>query len=71
MLDIEGTVAPISFVYEVMYPYAKKKLTAYLEKHWATAELQAELVQLQDAVSSLSCPLCTLHCSSLRLISFL
>ncbi|KAL3130630.1 hypothetical protein ABBQ38_008024 [Trebouxia sp. C0009 RCD-2024] len=47
VLDIEGTVAPISFVYDVLFPYAKKQLTAYLEKHWESAELQAELQQLQ------------------------
>ena len=53
MLDIEGTVAPISFVYEVMFPYAKKQLRSYLQKHWQSHELQAELQQLQAAVSSL------------------
>lgn len=51
VLDIEGTVAPISFVHEVMFPYAKKHLKAYLGKHWASQELQAELHQLQAAVS--------------------
>ena len=53
VLDIEGTVAPISYVYEVMFPYAKKQLGAYLQKHWQSHELQAELQQLQAAVSSL------------------
>ena len=50
VLDIEGTVAPISFVYDVMFPYAKKQLQSYLEKNWASAELQAELKQLQAEV---------------------
>ena len=53
MLDIEGTVAPISFVYEVMFPYAKKKLGAYLEQNWESAELQAEVLQVQAEVSCL------------------
>ena len=53
MLDIEGTIAPISFVYDVMFPYAKKQLRAYLQSHWQLSELQAELQQLQAAVSSL------------------
>ena len=53
VLDIEGTVAPISFVYEVMFPYAKKQLTAYLQNHWESHELEAELQQLQAAVSPL------------------
>ena len=51
VLDIEGTVAPILFVYEVMFPYAKKQLRSYLQKHWQSRELQAELRQLQAAVS--------------------
>ncbi|KAA6421349.1 MAG: putative bifunctional methylthioribulose-1-phosphate dehydratase enolase-phosphatase E1 1-like [Trebouxia sp. A1-2] len=47
VLDIEGTLAPISFVYDVMFPYAKKKLQSYLEKNWDTAELRSEVQQLQ------------------------
>lgn len=51
VLDIEGTVAPISFVYDVMFPYAKKKLRCYLEKNWDSAELRDEVKQLQAEVS--------------------
>ena len=51
VLDIEGTVAPISFVYDVMFPYAKKKLRSYLEKNWDTAEMQHEDQELQAEVS--------------------
>lgn len=29
--DIEGTVAPISFVVEVLFPYAKARLRSHLE----------------------------------------
>ena len=29
--DIEGTVAPISFVAEVLFPYAKARLRSHLE----------------------------------------
>jgi len=34
LLDIEGTTSPIAFVYEVMFPYARRELDAYLETHW-------------------------------------
>lgn len=47
VLDIEGTVVPISFVYDVMFPYAQKKLQSYLEKNWDTAEMRSEVQQLQ------------------------
>ena len=50
VLDIEGTVAPISFVHEVLFPYAQKKLRSYLTTHWHTPEFQAELKQLQAEV---------------------
>lgn len=63
VLDIEGTVAPISFVYDVLFPYAKKHLTAYLEKRWDSPELQAELRQLQAEVSSclVTCTVCSTY----------
>lgn len=44
-------MAPISFVYDVMFPYAKKKLRSYLEKNWDTAEMRCEVQQLQAEVS--------------------
>lgn len=33
LFDIEGTVAPISFVHEVLFPYAKEKLPAFIQKN--------------------------------------
>lgn len=32
LFDIEGTIAPISFVHEVLFPYSKAKMRGYLEK---------------------------------------
>ena len=32
LLDIEGTTTPISFVYDVLFPFARKQLNAYLPK---------------------------------------
>ncbi|KAF6805183.1 2,3-diketo-5-methylthio-1-phosphopentane phosphatase [Colletotrichum sojae] len=34
LLDIEGTVCPISFVKDVLFPYAVDKLPATLDGHW-------------------------------------
>jgi enolase-phosphatase E1 len=45
LLDIEGTTTPIDFVYQVLFPYARKHLRAYLATHWN--EVPNELAQLQ------------------------
>ncbi len=34
LLDIEGTVAPIAFVTDVMFPYIRKHVAAYLRSNW-------------------------------------
>lgn len=39
VLDIEGTTTPISFVYDVLFPYARQHAQAYLKAHWGEAEL--------------------------------
>ena len=31
VLDIEGTTTPIAFVYDVLFPFARTRLSAYLE----------------------------------------
>ncbi len=46
LLDIEGTTSSISFVYDVMFPFARKHFADYLEKHWDSDPVQ-------DAVSML------------------
>lgn len=34
LLDIEGTVSPVAFVYDVMFPYARQHVAGYLESGW-------------------------------------
>ncbi|KAF5136667.1 hypothetical protein MHUMG1_04310 [Metarhizium humberi] len=34
VLDIEGTVCPITFVHDVLFPYALRALPQYLDLHW-------------------------------------
>ncbi len=41
LLDIEGTTSSVSFVYDVMFPFARRELEAYLENAWRTPECQA------------------------------
>lgn len=38
VVDIEGTTTPISFVYEVLFPFARQHLGAWLEANIATAK---------------------------------
>ena len=34
LLDIEGTTCPVSFVSDVLFPFAKKELSRYIKQHW-------------------------------------
>ncbi|MEP7184201.1 MAG: acireductone synthase [Rhodanobacter sp.] len=38
--DIEGTTSSISFVRDVLFPYARKRLPAFIETHGDTPEVQ-------------------------------
>jgi 2,3-diketo-5-methylthio-1-phosphopentane phosphatase/methylthioribulose-1-phosphate dehydratase len=51
ILDIEGTTTPISFVKDILFPYAAKKVEAYLRANWDTEEtkLDVELLLKQAA----------------------
>ena len=39
LLDIEGTLAPITFVSETLFPYARAHVEEYLSSGWGTAEV--------------------------------
>lgn len=41
LLDIEGTTSSISFVYDVMFPFVRRELDAYLRGHWGEPALAA------------------------------
>ena len=34
LLDIEGTTCPVSFVSDVLFPFAKKELSRHVKRHW-------------------------------------
>ena len=34
LLDIEGTISPVAFVYDVMFPFIRENVASFLEEHW-------------------------------------
>src|SRR6185369_9659445 len=48
LLDIEGTTTPISFVHEVLFPFARRRLHAFLEAHQSRQDVIRDLKQLAD-----------------------
>ncbi|MCP9793446.1 acireductone synthase [Vulcanococcus limneticus Candia 3F8] len=47
LLDIEGTTCPVSFVAEVLFPYARQRLGSYLQEHGDDPAIQG-LIQAVD-----------------------
>ncbi|XP_027355115.1 probable bifunctional methylthioribulose-1-phosphate dehydratase/enolase-phosphatase E1 isoform X1 [Abrus precatorius] len=52
VLDIEGTTTPISFVTEVLFPYARQNVGRHLSMTYDTPETQADLKLLRSQVQS-------------------
>jgi enolase-phosphatase E1 len=46
LLDIEGTVAPVTFVYDVMFPFVREQLGLFLESRWTDDQVQAAVALL-------------------------
>lgn len=46
LLDIEGTVTPVAFVYNTLFPYARAHGPAFLKKHWHDDSLREARKQL-------------------------
>jgi len=46
LLDIEGTTTPVDFVYKTLFPYASRKLEAFLLEHFSDRETQKMLADL-------------------------
>ena len=47
LLDIEGTTTPMSFVYDVLFPYARARLSTYLRAHASEDALRDVLATLR------------------------
>ncbi|GAB9469822.1 hypothetical protein Gpo141_00007088 [Globisporangium polare] len=61
LLDIEGTTTPITFVHDVLFPFAKNNVESFLKDTWASATTQANVTALreqaqQDATDGVSSP---------------
>jgi enolase-phosphatase E1 len=48
LLDIEGTITPITFVHEVLFPYARAYVKDYLALHFDAAEAVGDLAKLRQ-----------------------
>jgi enolase-phosphatase E1 len=46
LLDIEGTVAPISFVHDVLFPFARDHVRDYLVQHSTAPEVREDIAAL-------------------------
>jgi len=52
LMDIEGTTSSISFVHEVLFPYARERMAAFLQAHHADPAVQAQLEQVNAAAGT-------------------
>ena len=52
LLDIEGTVTPISFVHDVLFPYARTHVESFLDSHSDQPEVQTDIRKLRDEQAS-------------------
>lgn len=48
ILDIEGTITPITFVKETLFPYVTSGLSAFLDRTWETNELKSQIELLRE-----------------------
>ena len=46
LLDIEGTVAPVEFVYGTLFPFARQQLHSFMAKHQSEPEVMADCALL-------------------------
>jgi enolase-phosphatase E1 len=48
LLDIEGTTTPVDFVYKTLFPYASRKLEAFLREHAQESKTRALMEDLRS-----------------------
>jgi enolase-phosphatase E1 len=56
LLDVEGTTTSISFVYDTLFPYARRNLRAFLSEHGTEPEVVAasEIIARESGARSLA-----------------
>jgi enolase-phosphatase E1 len=47
LLDVEGTTTPVSFVYDMLFPYARAHVRRFLEDHWNDPPVREDVAQLR------------------------
>jgi enolase-phosphatase E1 len=47
LLDVEGTVTPVSFVHDVLFPYARERIAGWMRVYADDPEIQAAVVALR------------------------
>lgn len=47
LLDIEGTTTPITFVHQTLFPYARRRLAAFVSAHAEDAEIVSAVAALR------------------------
>ena len=52
--DIEGTTSSISFVYDVMFPYVRRELDAYLQDNWHSDDCREACEQIARDAGAIS-----------------
>ncbi|MBN9416125.1 2,3-diketo-5-methylthio-1-phosphopentane phosphatase [bacterium SCN 62-11] len=52
LLDIEGTTTPISFVYEVLFPFARAQFGSFLRDHWENQDIRQEALALSEGIEN-------------------
>jgi enolase-phosphatase E1 len=47
LLDIEGTTTPVAFVYEVLFPFARQHVREFIQQHYHSEDVRADLNALR------------------------
>ncbi|ORX54547.1 2,3-diketo-5-methylthio-1-phosphopentane phosphatase [Hesseltinella vesiculosa] len=47
LVDIEGTITPITFVTETLFPFVLNNLDSFLDEQWGTSDLQPFIEELR------------------------
>jgi 2,3-diketo-5-methylthio-1-phosphopentane phosphatase len=50
LLDIEGTITPVAFVYDTLFPYAHDHLARFLEDNWDEQDVQSDIDLLRKQI---------------------
>lgn len=48
LLDVEGTTTPIEFVYDVLFPFVRARVSDFLKRRAASAEVRSDLELLRS-----------------------